>query len=198
MKHSKPNNRKQPPTGSGKQSSLPPNCTDHYPPGELPALTRKMLKAVVQKFDAGQLPTEKELDVVLKERKRATKKITWALTGTRPDLKERALSANATVVVTLGLDTLTAQSLDYREQQRNKASRPRTPIDGAASSELKNSPHATAREVWDALSNYKEGNVQITATVDLMQWDCGGKQGNLKFVTFKSKISRLRKTLRLR
>lgn len=116
---------------SGKQSdsALDPSApSDHYPPGKLPKLTREMLQALLQRYNNNQLPTEMELDTALKERIRANEKVDWALTGTRLDANERALSANATMRITLGLDALTVQGLDYRELQKKKASGPRTPL----------------------------------------------------------------------
>lgn len=167
---------------------------ERYPPSKLPVLTEEVLQAIVQ--NKTQLPTEQELDAVLAEQRRATEKIDWMITAARPDTPDRVLSANATLRATFSLDALTKQGRAFREQQKLNAGGQKTPhLDAAIQSELRKEPSATSREIWDALSHFDDGDLRIRVVDDCMEWDYRGSpvsSGQLQFVSFESKVSRLR------
>jgi hypothetical protein len=192
--------RPKPPSESDKPSDSHPDPAN-YPLGKTPALTRAELQTISEKTEQGQLPTKQEVGDVQGEARRALEKIVVMTDSTRPDARERVISATATVRATFSLDGLTEVGRAHREQQRKKARAPKTPhLNKAILKELnKDDLNATADGIWGALSNYNENDLKITVRGNRMTWEYFGKPercGDLMFSSFESKVSRLRKQLR--
>lgn len=189
---------KQPPE-SGRKVGPSVNCSN-YPPGKTPKLTTAELQAISEKAEQGQLPTKQEVHDVQAEGRRALEKVEVMTVSIRQDAGERVLSAAATVRATFSLHGLAEAGRDYRAQQRKKASAQKTPhLDAAILAELRKDHDAKTLDIWNALSNYHQGDLRIKVVEGVMEWDYVGtpeSSRSLKFNSFESKVSRLRRQLR--
>jgi len=187
---------------------------DHYPPGKLPALTTSELQAICQKVKSGQVPTEEELDAAQAERRRALDKIEWVIETERPDGKERISSANATTRTTLTLDPLTVQGRDFCNRQKRIAAGPRKgrndPLTLALRTVLPSVLDEPSRAAWDRLlgsSRIEGGDFEASweEGTDRLRWryqpndpyDAEEKTGSITFESFATRVSRLKKQMRV-